>query len=382
MTNQTPPNSRPPRDERQDEIIAVLVALGAIGTIFFWGFNRLNTPKLALVDGGATAELGDGSGFLLTDGDGAGADGDAGPLGGILDDGEENSTDDVTVADTDDADGSLVNPTVGAVGSAVGGSVLLNSGDAEAKASDDDGAGSEVEADADSDADISEEASVESEQEEEVAVEPPELAVEAPEQAFPDIDANYWASPFIEGLRQKDIATGFVDGNFEPEKAVSRSQFAALIARTQSDGALPQDEDAQALSYSDIPQSHPQFDAIGQVTKSGFMNGYPEGDFRPNDSVSKLEVLVAIISGLELDAPSDPEGVLQQYYGDVDQIPDWAYPKLAAATEAGIVVNHDDLQSLKPERAATRAEAASMLYQALVSLDEAEAVDSEYIVQP
>lgn len=382
MTNQTPPSSRPPRDERQDELIAVLVALGAIGTIFFWGFNRLTAPKVALLDGGATSELGDRSDSFLADGEDTGLELAAGPLGGVLGEGQG---DDGTVAlDTDGADGPLLDPTVGAVGTAVGGSVLLNSGDAEAKAPD--AEADEVDADtADADEGLTDDtaAGVEDAEPEEVEeVEPPELAVQSPEQAFPDIDADYWASPFIEGLRQKDIATGFVDGNFEPEKPVSRSQFASLIARTQNDGALPKVEDAEALSYSDLPQSHPQFDAVGQVTKSGFMNGYPEGDFRPNDSVSKLEVLVAIISGLELDAPSDPEGVLQEYYGDVDQIPDWAYPKLAAATEAGIVVNHNDLQSLKPERAATRAEAAAMLYQALVSLDEAEAVDSEFVVQP
>ena len=125
-----------------------------------------------------------------------------------------------------------------------------------------------------------------------------------------------------------------------------------------------------------------RYDAVGQVTKSGFMSGYPEGDFRPNAKVSKLEVLVALVSGLDLDVPRNPEDVLSDYYGDVSDVPEWAVPKIAAATEAGLVVNYDDLQSLNPSTPATRAEASAMVYQALVNLEEAPKVESDYIVNP
>ncbi|NET09276.1 MAG: S-layer homology domain-containing protein, partial [Symploca sp. SIO2B6] len=154
-------------------------------------------------------------------------------------------------------------------------------------------------------------------------------------------------------------------------------QFAAQIYR-----AFAQGGGSRELDYSDVPTNHPQYEAIGQVTKSGFMSGYPEGDFQPNNNVSKLEVLLALASGLNLAVPRDPEGVLQSYYKDVDQIPSWAVPKIAAATEAGMVVNYSDLTVLSPNQSATRAEAAAMLYQALVSNGKAPEVTSEYIVQP
>ena len=444
MTNQTPQNSRPPKDERQDELIAVLVALGAIGTIFFWGFNRIgNGTKFASQLEGTplAAEVDGDQGSLLA----SGADGsqnEGGFLGALgLGDGDASS-DRSSAGDGINGDantGPLNNAGLASIGTAVGGSVLMSPGgsdsdidatdtataDAGADATDEDATAGDATAedtvdetvdaesgvnandttaestaageeqiaaadlddnsqdaaesltdseDGEEDPAPDEDASSEANNEEE---EPAELAVDVPVEGFSDIDKDYWASPFIEGLRQKNVATGFVGGNFEPDTPVSRSQFAAQIYR-----AFAQDSDTRELDYSDLPSSHPQYAAIGEVTKSGFMSGYPEGDFRPNDKVSKLEVLIALASGLDLNVPSDPENFLSNYYGDVSQIPDWAFPKIAAATQAGLVVNYDDLRSLNPSQPATRAEASAMLYQALVNLGEAPEVESDYVVKP
>ena len=45
---------------------------------------------------------------------------------------------------------------------------------------------------------------------------------------FPDI-TNHWARPFIEGLAERNIVSGFPDGTFRPDKPTTRAQFAALL---------------------------------------------------------------------------------------------------------------------------------------------------------
>ena len=439
MTNQTPPHSPSPRerDERQDELIAVLIALGAIGTIFFWGFNRIgNATKFAAqLEGNpiATAVDGDQDSLDVND-DNDNGGGFFRPVDVADDDG--NGDRPVTNGGTNTNAGQTNTPGLGPVSTVVGGSVLVNSDRPDTDATDSETASAEVEGTDVEGTDVEGidvegidvegtdvegtdvegtdvegtdvegtdvegtdvDAPVASTEEEEIAsdvetddtrasdvaeVELSDLATDVPAEEFSDIDQDYWARPFIEGLRKNDVVTGFEGGNFAPDSPVSRSQFAAQLYRaSQQYEAFAQDENVAALFYSDIPASHPQADAIGLATKTGFMRGYPEGDFRPNDKVSKLEVLIALTSGLKLTVPDNPEDVLRDYYGDASDIPEWAVPKMAAATDAGLVVNYNDLRSLNSSRPATRAEAAAMLYQALVNLGETSEVESDYIVVP
>ncbi len=111
------------------------------------------------------------------------------------------------------------------------------------------------------------------------------------------------------------------------------------------------------------------------------MNGYPEGDFRPDRPIPRLELLVALATGLQLPLPENPDAILQ-VYEDGAQIPNWAKPKIAAATQAGMVAGHPNPKQFNPSLAATRAEVAATLYQALVVGKEAQPVESEYLVKP
>ncbi|NET90710.1 MAG: hypothetical protein F6K45_21900, partial [Kamptonema sp. SIO1D9] len=66
-----------------------------------------------------------------------------------------------------------------------------------------------------------------------------------------------------------------------------------------------------------------------------------------------------------------------QVYQDATQIPDYAREKLAATTEAGIVVNYPNPQQLEPNRPATRAEVAALIYKSLVSQGKARQINSQ-----
>ena len=111
------------------------------------------------------------------------------------------------------------------------------------------------------------------------------------------------------------------------------------------------------------------------------MKGYSDDEFRPAENIPRYQVLVTLATGLGLEPSGDPVTILQNF-SDRDQIPKWAISQVAAATEAGLTVNRPgfDLQALKPQEPATRAEVAAMIYQTLQQMDKVPTIDSEYIV--
>ncbi len=188
---------------------------------------------------------------------------------------------------------------------------------------------------------------------------------------FPDVQ-GHWAQAYIEALAKRNIISGFPGGNFRPNEPVTRVQFAAII-----DKAFTPPARQASTQFKDINSSFWGYPAIQSAAKGGFMRGYPEGDFRPNQAIPRVEALVALASGLNFNAGST--GVLSKYQ-DASQIPSWATAAVAAATQRQIVVNYPVLVQLNPGQNATRAEVAAFVYQAMVNAGKAEAIASPYIV--
>jgi len=178
---------------------------------------------------------------------------------------------------------------------------------------------------------------------------------------FPDIQGN-WAQAFIEGLASRGIIRGFPDGTFRPNAPVTRAQFAAMIRQ-----AFDQPLERPATQFSDIPANFWALDAIQEAYRMGFLEGYPNNIFLPDQNIPRVQVLVALVSGLDLSAPAQSTALLNQAFQDAAQIPDWAQTSIAAATVNQMVVNYPNVAFLNPNQTATRADVAAFIYQSLVS---------------
>ncbi|NEP00096.1 MAG: family 10 glycosylhydrolase [Symploca sp. SIO2E9] len=184
--------------------------------------------------------------------------------------------------------------------------------------------------------------------------------------SFPDIQ-EHWARSYIEGLATKSIISGFPDGSFRPDLVMNRAQFAAVLKK-----AFPKSEVRPKITFVDVPEKHWAGSAIQKVYETGFMSGYPGDRFRPEAKITRVEALIALMSGLDItpEAIIDVMASLRQLYQDVEQIPVYARERVAVASEAKIVVNYPDAKLLRPLEAATRGEVAAFIYQALVYLEE------------
>ena len=194
--------------------------------------------------------------------------------------------------------------------------------------------------------------------------------------SFPDVPPDYWARPFVEGLAKRGIAVGSPDGTFRPEEVVTRAEYAVLVQK-----AFNQQETQGAIAFTDVPSEFWATPSINAAVKQGFLKGYPDGGFQPNKEISRLQVLLSLVNGLGLPRPDQPEEVVTLFQ-DRDQIPGWAVPAAGTAAESNIVVNYPALDRLNPNQSTTRAEVAALIYQALVASGKAESISSDYVVKP
>ncbi|MGF1514263.1 MAG: DUF1565 domain-containing protein [Elainellaceae cyanobacterium] len=183
---------------------------------------------------------------------------------------------------------------------------------------------------------------------------------------------GHWAQPYIEALAAREIIGGFPDGTYRPNEPVTRAQFAAIINKAFTSTPTRSGQD-----FVDIQQSFWGYDAIQAAYRRGFLSGYPGQVFLPSREIPRVQVLVSLASGLDLNTA---DAASLNKYQDATEIPDWATAAIAAATQQNLVVNYPTTTQLNPNTQATRADVAAFVYQALVQADQADPIESEYLV--
>jgi hypothetical protein len=176
--------------------------------------------------------------------------------------------------------------------------------------------------------------------------------------------------PFEDSIRKLTEQTGvsgypsastsdYAGRNFKPERDLTRAEFVSLI----DDALIPDSYDPINMEdFVDI-DGHWAEEKIRRVATAGYISGYPDGTFRPDNSITKVEVLVALDAG-EGYAGGDISW-LPSKFDDADQIPSWAEQAVADVIhEWGFIRNYPDDDMLEPNKNATRAEAAKYVYEA------------------
>lgn len=135
----------------------------------------------------------------------------------------------------------------------------------------------------------------------------------------------------------------------------------------------------EPIEFRDVPPNFWNRGGIERAYTMGFMSGYPGGNFRPDENIPRAQVLVSLASGLRYAPTASPDATLG-IFADAGRIPPYARSWIAAATERRMVVNYPDIRYLNPNQTATRADVAAFVYQALVSSGQLPPVQSPYIV--
>lgn len=148
--------------------------------------------------------------------------------------------------------------------------------------------------------------------------------------SFTDVAADAWYATAVNALASLEIVNGVGDDRFSPERTITRAEFTTMAMRFCDE--IPDGENI----FSDVDQEDWFYEYVVGSIQYGWINGYPDGTFRPNDTISRAEVTT--ITNRMLGRAAD-EAFVDQHQDSLRIFTDlkdthWAYYQIVEATNA------------------------------------------------
>lgn len=157
---------------------------------------------------------------------------------------------------------------------------------------------------------------------------------------FTDVKDDAWYATAVRTLAGMGVINGYGDGRFQPGKSITRAEFTAMSMRFAKSDASGQN------IFSDVNKGAWYYDAVVGSVAYGWVNGYGDGTFRSNDTITRAEV-VTIVNNM-LGRSADQEYV-DSHSSTIEKFTDlkdshWAYYNIMEATNAH---NYDKKDSVE-----------------------------------
>ena len=144
---------------------------------------------------------------------------------------------------------------------------------------------------------------------------------------FTDVSADYWANTAISTMSELGVIQGYSDGTFRPNAFITRAQFAAICARF---------DDTVKRGSSDFTDinGHWAKAEIERAATLGWIQGYSDGTFRPNNNITRAQAMT-MINRVLCRLPEDEDDLLRGMNTWTDCNPgDWCYLAVQEATNS------------------------------------------------
>jgi hypothetical protein len=181
--------------------------------------------------------------------------------------------------------------------------------------------------------------------------------------SFSDV-SKHWAATAINTMARKFIVEGRTAAKFEPEKPITRGEFATYIAK----GLGLSGDKTAAAKFNDVNAGTAMGAYIGAASAAGIVLGNTDRTFKPNSLITRQEMAVMMIraskvAGLTVQLPQSTTSYLQKFK-DRGKIGAWAQTDVAKAVYIGIL-NGKTASTMSPQANATRAEGTVMIMRLL-----------------
>ncbi len=130
--------------------------------------------------------------------------------------------------------------------------------------------------------------------------------------SFPDVKKGEWYETAVNVLASLGIINGDTEGNFRPEDYITRAEFIAIASRFAKKAET-------TISFKDVKPDYWAYSEIETAVAYGWINGYPDGTFAPEQPVTRAEV-IAVVNRM-LGRRGDKDYILK-YQDSIVQFPD------------------------------------------------------------
>lgn len=179
-------------------------------------------------------------------------------------------------------------------------------------------------------------------------------------QKFNDVPTSHWAFSYIGEMTEREVVSGYPNGNFYPDNNVTRAEFARIM--TSASGlkiSTPTQRD-----FSDVatdawyaPYIHAAYPYL-----SGYQI-YGGSYYKPDTPALREDIAVALVKLKGYDTLGADESLLTTMFTDASSISGDARKYVAVALERGLVSGYED-NTFRGQASISRAEATAMLWRA------------------
>jgi len=184
---------------------------------------------------------------------------------------------------------------------------------------------------------------------------------------FADVE-KHWAKDAVNDMGSRMVIQGVNDTTFNPNKAITRAEFAAIIVRGLG---LKLGEGPQP--FRDVTKKDWYSSAVQTAASYELINGFEDGTFRPNDTITREQATTLIARAMKLTGLADQHTNLDaneilSAFKDSANIGNWAKDNIALTAKAGLISGRSD-GTLAAKANVTRAEVATLIQRLLSKSD-------------
>ncbi len=179
---------------------------------------------------------------------------------------------------------------------------------------------------------------------------------------FKDVE-NHWAKSYINDVGSRLIDSGVGDGNFAPNSAITRAEFASMIVN-----ALGLKGTNFPDKFSDVKKGDPYYYYIYTAYEYGILSGYSNGKFGTNDLITREQAMTMLANAIKIagmDVSVSQEDIADQLklFKDSGNISSYAKEEAAICIKNGIIGGNEG--NITPKNSFTRAESATVVIKLL-----------------
>lgn len=121
---------------------------------------------------------------------------------------------------------------------------------------------------------------------------------------FTDIKSNHWSYESIKALSQMGIINGYEDGSFRPDDKLTRAEAVTILVKY----SLKDNIKDKKIYKSDL-KNHWAQKYMSIAIANGWLKGYPDGKYRPDDKINRAEFIALINRVLKIDKNLNYESI-------------------------------------------------------------------------